>query len=84
MLVVVAVETGGTWSQEAVQFIWQLAQAKAQEFPRFLTQQWPSHGNAVLPTSSLAALLVELTSRELLYQTSGDLRPSSITSFVQD
>ena len=31
MLVVVAIETGGRWSEEAVQFIWQLAQAKAQD-----------------------------------------------------
>ena len=38
-LVVVAIETGGRWSEEAVQFVWQLAQAKAQEAPRFLTQQ---------------------------------------------
>ena len=36
---VVAIETGGRWSEEAVQFVWQLAQAKAQEAPRFLTQQ---------------------------------------------
>ena len=39
MLVVVAIETGGRWSEEAVQFILQLAQAKAQDTPRFLTQQ---------------------------------------------
>ena len=32
-LVVVALETGGRWSNEAVDLIWQLAQAKAREVP---------------------------------------------------
>ena len=36
-LVVVALETGGRWSNEAVDFIWQLAQAKAREVPSFMT-----------------------------------------------
>ena len=35
-LVVVALETGGRWSNEAVDFIWQLAQAKAREVPSFM------------------------------------------------
>ena len=38
-LVVVALETGGRWSNEAVDFIWQLAQARAREVPSFVTHQ---------------------------------------------
>ena len=38
-LVVVALETGGRWSSEAVDFIWQLAQAKAREVPSFIFHQ---------------------------------------------
>ena len=79
-LVVVAIETGGRRSEEAVQFIWQLAQAKAQEAPRFLTQQvglaWERRWTRMLSTvcaSSFAASLVEPMSREVLCQTGGDL-----------
>ena len=36
-LVVVAVETGGRWSDEAADFLWQLALAKAREVPALLT-----------------------------------------------
>ena len=35
-LVVVAIGTGGRWSDEAVNFIWQLATAKARESPPVL------------------------------------------------
>ena len=38
-LVVVALETGGRWSNEAVDFIWQFAQSKAREVPSFMTHQ---------------------------------------------
>ena len=38
-LFVVAVETGGRWSEEAVHLVWQLALAKARDVPHFLTQQ---------------------------------------------
>ena len=79
-LVVVAIETGGRRSEEAVQFIWQLAQAKAQEAPRFLTQQvalaWERRWTRMLSTvcaASFAASLVEPMSREVLCQTGGDL-----------
>ena len=79
-LVVVAIETGGRWSEEAVQFIWQLAQAKAQEAPRFLTQQvalaWERRWTRMLSTvcaASFATSLVEPMSREVLCQTGGDL-----------
>ena len=39
MLVVVAIETGGRWSDESVGFIRQLAFAKAREVPKYL--RWP-------------------------------------------
>ena len=39
-LVVVALETGGRWSNEAVDFIWQLAQARAREVPSFTKWLW--------------------------------------------
>ena len=74
-----AIETGGRWSEEAVQFIWQLAQAKAQEAPRFLTQEvalaWERRWTRMLSTvcaASFAASLVEPMSREVLCQTGGD------------
>ena len=35
-LVVVAIETGGRWSDAAADFLWQLAQAKAREAPALL------------------------------------------------
>ena len=38
-LVVVALGTGGRWSSEAVDFIWQVAQAKARSHPSFLTKK---------------------------------------------
>ena len=34
-LVVLALETGGRWSEEAVHLVWQLALAKAQDVPHF-------------------------------------------------
>ena len=34
---VVAIETGGRWSDEAADFLWQLALAKAREVPALLT-----------------------------------------------
>ena len=40
MLVVVAIETGGRWSDESVGFIRQLAFAKAREVPKYL--RWPT------------------------------------------
>ena len=36
-LVVVAIETGGGWSDEAADFLWQLPLAKAREAPALLT-----------------------------------------------
>ena len=90
MLVVVAIETGGRWSEEAVQFIWQLAQAKAQDAPRYMTQQvalaWERRWTRMLSTvcaSSFAASLVEPMSRETLCQTGGDL-PTTADVFLHD
>ena len=65
-LVVVAVETGGRWSSEAVDFIWQLAQAKAREVPSFISHQtalvWERRWTRVLSSVcavSFAGSLVE-------------------------
>ena len=87
-LVVVAIETGGRWSEEAVQFMWQLAQAKAQEAPLFLIQQaalaWERRWTRMLSTacaSSFAASLVEPRSRELLCETGGDLPTTAYILF---
>ena len=83
MLVVVAIETGG-------RFIWQLAQAKAQDAPRCMTQQvalaWERRWTHMLSTvcaSSFAASLVEPMSRETLCQTGGDL-PTTADVFLHD
>ena len=79
-LVVVAVETGGRWSEEAVQFVWQMAQTKAREAPRFLAHQvalaWERRWTRMLSVacaSSFAASLVEPMTCELSCQTGGDL-----------
>ena len=87
-----AIETGGRWSEEVVQFIWQLAQAKAQakaqDAPRFLTQQfalWERHWTGMLSTvcaSSFAASLVETMSREMLCRTEGDLPTTADVLFM--
>ena len=37
-LVVVAIETGGRWSDEAADLVWQLAQAKSREVPAFMNR----------------------------------------------
>ena len=38
-LVMVAIETGGRWSEEAVDLLWQLSCAKARDIPHFVTHQ---------------------------------------------
>ena len=83
-LVVVVIETGGRWSEEAVQFVWQLAQAKAQEAPRFLTQQaalaWERRWTRMLPRHWWRPM-----SQELLCETGGgpfqQLQTSFFTTF---
>ena len=65
-LVVVAIETGGRWSDEAVEFIRLLACAKAQEVPSYMwwptTLAWQRRWTRMLSTAcslSFAASLVE-------------------------
>ena len=67
-LVVVAIETGGRWSDEAVDFIWQLATAKARESPSFIRHQaalaWERRWTRMLSTVcavSFAASMTELS-----------------------
>ena len=64
---VVAIETGGRWSDEAVDFIWQLATAKARESPSFMRHQaalaWERRWTRMLSTVcavSSAASMMEL------------------------
>ena len=58
---VVALETGGRWSSEAVDFIWQLAQAKAREVPSFITHQtalvWERRWTRMLSTVCVVSFL---------------------------
>ena len=78
-LVVVALETGGRWSNEAVDFIWQLAQAKAREVPSFMTHQmalvWERRWTRMLSTVcavSFAGSLVEPSHADVCI-TEGDM-----------
>ena len=81
-LVVVALETGGRWSSEAVDFIWQLAQAKAPEVPSFISHQtasvWERQWTRMLSTVCAVPLFtaVERCARhqyEELFQLMSDL-----------
>ena len=65
-LVVVALETGGRWSQEAVTFVQQLAKARARDAPGYLRRSaelaWTRRWTRLLSTaaaSAFAASLVE-------------------------
>ena len=66
LLVVVAIETGGRWSDEAADFVWQMAQARAREVPSFMSHAaalaWERRWTRMLSVScavSLAASLVD-------------------------
>ena len=90
LLVVVATETRLWWSEEAVQFVWQLAQAKAREASRFLAHQvalsWERRWSRMLGVacaSSFAASLVQRMTRELSCQTGGDL-PTTADILLHD
>ena len=79
LLVVVAIERGGRWSDEAVHF-GQLAQAKARDAPRFLAHQvalaWERRWTRMLSVacaSSFAMSLVEPMTRESSCQMGGEL-----------
>ena len=58
-LVVVAIETGGRWSEEAVDLLWQLSCAKARDVPHFMTHQaalvWERRWSRMLSTSCALA-----------------------------
>ena len=79
-LVVLALETGGRWSEEAVHLVWQLALAKARDVPHFLTQQvalaWERRWTRMLSTvcvTSFATSLVDPVSQETMCATAGDV-----------
>ena len=78
-LVVVAIETGGRWSDEAVAFLWQLGRAKAREVPSYMTHQvaliWERRWTRMLSTAcalAFAASLVEPSQCDVLCATGGD------------
>ena len=65
-LVVVAIETGGRWSEEAIDLLWQLSCAKARDVPHLMTHQaalaWERRWTRMLSTAcalAFAASLVE-------------------------
>ena len=77
-LVVVGIETGGRWSDEAADFLWQLAVAKAREAPALLAQSaalaWERRWTRMLGTACAVAFaesLVELSERDTWCQTGG-------------
>ena len=77
-LFVVAVETGGWWSEDAAHLVWQLAPAKAREIPHFLTQQaalaWERRWTRLPSTMcaiSFATSLVDPESQESMCATAG-------------
>ena len=63
-LVVVAIETGGRWSNEAVDFVWHVAGAKALEVPSYTTQQvalaWGRRWTRMLSTACAVAFAASL------------------------
>ena len=63
-LVVVAIETGGRWSDEAADFVWQMAQAKSREVPSFMNRSvalvWERRRTRVLSTVCAVSSAVNL------------------------
>ena len=59
-LVVVALEVGGRWSDEALDFIWLLARSKARRYPRLLRKSaqlaWTSRWTGLLAVAAQRAL----------------------------
>ena len=72
-LIVVAIETGGRWSEEAVEFISLLACAKAQEVPSYMW--WPT---------TLACPLVEPSDSCTTWCRTGGEAPLLAELFGQD
>ena len=80
-LVVLAIETGGRWSDEAVQVLWQLSQAKAQEVPPFMRFQvslmWERRWTRMLAVTcakAFAASMIE-PARHVTWCTTGGEAP---------
>ena len=75
----VAIETGGRWSDEAVALLWQLGCAEAREVPSYMTHQvalvWERRWTRMLSTAcavAFAASLVEPSQCDDLCSTGGD------------
>ena len=90
-LVVVAIETGGRWSDEAVEFIRLLACAKAQEVPSYMwwptTLAWQRRWTRMLSTAcslSFAASLVEPSDSCVTWCRTGGDPPSLAELLSQD
>ena len=90
-LVVVAIETGGRWSDEAVEFIRLLACAKAQEVPSYMwwptTLAWQRRWTRMLSTAcslSFAASLVEPSDNCVTWCRTGGEPPSLAELLGQD
>ena len=78
-MVVVAIETGGRWSDEAADFVWQMAQAKSREVPSFMNRSvalvWERRRTRVLSTVcavSSAASLMEPCESDAWCNTDGE------------
>ena len=89
-LVVVAIETGGRWSEEAVDLLWQLSCAKARDVPHFMTHQaalvWERRWSRMLSTScalAFAASLVEPAQCDHMCEAGGEL-PSLAEVLLHD
>ena len=88
-LVVVAIETGGRWSSEAVEFVRQLAFARAREVPSFMqfatALAWERRWTRMLSTAcslSFAASLVEPSDKcETWCRTGGE--PPSLAELLE-
>ena len=90
-LVVVAIETGGRWSDEAVDFIAQLAFAKAREVPAYMhgpaVSAWQRRWTRMLSTVcalSFAASLVEPPAQCETWCWTGGETPHLAELFSQD
>ena len=84
-LVVVALETGGRWSQESVAFLQQLARARAQDAPGYLRRSaeltWARRWTRLLSVaaaSSFAASLIEPPRQMGMLEVAGGEAPSTM------
>ena len=84
-LVVVALETGGCWSQESVAFLQQLARARAQDAPGYLRRSaelaWARRWTRLLSVaaaSSFAASLIEPPRQMGMLEVAGGEAPSTM------